>query len=435
MNEIDYHKNENKVANRLKKMIEANQYLAGIESLDSLLPKLLELAKSVTSAEASSLMLYNPDREVLEFASVSDETIGEGGKEKLKKTIELKLGEGIAGWVAQNRRPIIIEDARNDPRFFDKADRQTGFTTRTLLCVPLLYGAELLGVINVLNAKEKPCFDVDDQAILESFSNLATVAIVRSRLLDAKLKQQKLQIQMEAAAKIQSLFCPRSPEMKAGSHAWAVSMPAAFVGGDLYDFIPMVDGSWVLYVADVSGKGLPAAMVMVALWSRIRSETALQNELENIIAAVNNAMYGLMADEGYFATIILGRYWPTTGKMQLTRAGHLLPLLIGENGLREVPELKGISLGVSSDLTYEKKEVILSPGESIIFLSDGVTEAENKKGEMFGQNQLINLIQMTKKPPWGIRALEEIMSWRGSNMASDDLTMLEIWRDPEGIKI
>jgi sigma-B regulation protein RsbU (phosphoserine phosphatase) len=144
------HNHETDVANRLKRLIEANQYLADIESLDSLFPKLLELSKSVTSAEASSLMLYNPDRDVLEFASVADEVIGKDGKEMLKKTIALKIGEGIAGWVAENRKPLIIEDAQNDPRFFNKADRQTGFVSRTLLSVLLVYGDELLGVINVL---------------------------------------------------------------------------------------------------------------------------------------------------------------------------------------------------------------------------------------------------------------------------------------------
>ena len=101
--------NETKVANRLKKLIEANQYIADIESLDALFPRLLDLAKNVTAAEASSLMLYDPKRDVLEFASVADEVIGEAGGETLKRTVELKMGEGIAGWVAENRQPLIIK--------------------------------------------------------------------------------------------------------------------------------------------------------------------------------------------------------------------------------------------------------------------------------------------------------------------------------------
>ncbi len=90
----------------------------------------------------------------------------------------------------------------------------------------------------------------------------------------------------------------------------------------------MQDGSWVIYIADVSDKGLPAAMIMVALWSRIRSEAHLYDDVDKLIKTVNIAMYDLMADEGFFATIILARYWPINGRMQLTRGGHLPPLWI-----------------------------------------------------------------------------------------------------------
>ncbi|MFH1722265.1 MAG: SpoIIE family protein phosphatase, partial [Candidatus Altiarchaeota archaeon] len=384
---------ESNIAKRLKKLIEANQYLADIESPDLLFPKLLGLAKSVTFAEASSLMLYNPKRNVLEFASVADEIIGEVGAETLKRTVELKIGEGIAGWVAENRKPLIIKDAQKDSRFFNNADKQTGFLTRTLLSVPLVYGEELLGVINVLNSKEKPSFDTEDQALLESFSHLATVAIIRSRLLEAKLKQQRFQVQLEVASNIQSLFWPKLPEMDGGSHVWAVSVPAGFVGGDLYDIIPFADGSWLIYVADVSDKGLPAALVMVALWSRIRSEALFQNEVDKLLETVNNAMCDLIAEEGFFATIIIGRYWPVTGKIQLARGGHLYPLWISGDGLKNVPELKGPALGVTSWIEYEKKEITLSLGEAILFLTDGITEAENDQAELFGHHRLIDNIQ------------------------------------------
>lgn len=426
----NYKINEIKIGNRLKKLIEANQHLACIDSLDALFPKLLDLAKNVTAAEASSLMLYDPKRDVLEFASVADEIIGEAGGETLKKTLELKMGEGIAGWVAENRKPLIIKNAQKDPRFFNKADRQTGFLTRTLLSVPLVYRKELLGVINVLNSKEKPCFDSKDQELLESFAHLATVAIIRSKLLKAKLKQQQFEIQLEAASKIQSLFWPKSPEMGTGSHVWAISEPAVFVGGDLYDLISMQDGSWVIYVADVADKGLPASLIMVALWSRIRCEALLHEDVDKLLRAVNNAMCELMAEEGLFATIIIGRYWPAIGKMQLVRGGHLSPLWIKRDGLGDFLELKGASLGIVPGTDYEKEEIILSPGESILFLTDGVTESENEQNELFGHHRLAECIQKTNEPPWGKGILDAINAWRGTAKASDDLTMLEIWRDP-----
>lgn len=418
------------VAKRLKKLIEANQYLADIESLDALFPKLLDLAKNVTAAEASSLMLYDPKRKVLEFASVADEVIGEAGGEILKISVKLKMGEGIAGWVAENRKSLIIKDAQQDPRFSKQADKQTGFITRNLLCVPLVYNEELLGVINVLNSKEKQCFDAEDLELLESFAHLAAIAIIRSRLLETRLKQQRLQIQMEAAFKIQSLFWPKLPEMETGNNVWAVSIPADFVGGDLYDLIPMTDGSWLVYVADVADKGLPAALIMVALWSSIRGEALLHGEVDKLLEAVNNAMHDLMAEEGFFSTIIIGRYWPATGRMQLARGGHLPPLWIRKDGLGKVPELKGPSLGIVPGAKFENKEITLSPGESILFLTDGVTEAENEEVVLFGNHRLLDYIQKANGPPWGKGLLDSVNAWQGTAKASDDLTILEIWRDP-----
>jgi serine phosphatase RsbU (regulator of sigma subunit) len=383
----------------------------------------------VTDAEASSILLYNPKLNILEFSLAKNETLGERTEQILKSNVELKMGEGLAGWVAANRQPVMIQDVQQDTRFFKDADHYTGFYTRTLLCVPIVYGEELLGVIEVLNSKNKPCFNVEDEEILDSFAHLAGVAIIRSRLLETQLKQQRLRIELEAASQIQAQFCPECPEMEGGSNAWAVSLPADFVGGDLYDITPMLDGSWLVYVADVCGKGLPAALVMVALWARIRSEALVQQEVDKVLESVNSAMYSLLAQEGFFATIILGKYWPATGRMQLVRGGHPFPLWFVGEDLGEIPELRGISLGVIPNPRYEIKEIILEPGQSILFITDGVTEARNERDELFGSKRLPEYVRIAKGPPWGSKLLDEIQTWRANAEITDDLTMLEIWRD------
>ena len=419
-----------KVPRPLKRLMEAHQILADTESLEALFPRLLDLAKNVSNAEAASLLLYNQQRDVLKFAAVKDEVLGEKANEILKSAVELKMGEGIAGWVAQNRESVLIEDVQNDSRFSNQADHETGFVTRTILCVPLLYGGDLLGVINVLNSKDKPGFDPFDEEILECFADLASTAIMRSRFLELRLTQERMQVQLEAAANIQSLFWPRLPELGAGSHVWGVSKPAKFVGGDVYDVIRMPDESWLVYVADVSDKGLPAALIMAALSTRIRSEALSHDEVDTLLETVNSAMYDLTVDEGFFATIVLGRYWPADGRMQLTLGGHLPPLMATGDQLRELSELKGISLGVAPDAKYEKKEIFLSPGESILFVTDGVTEAENEGAELFGRSGLSDHINSAAGPPYGKGILAAVNAWRGPAEANDDLTMLEIWRDP-----
>jgi sigma-B regulation protein RsbU (phosphoserine phosphatase) len=430
MAEQNHDQTRGKIPRPLKRLIEAHQFLADMESLEALLPVLLDLARNVTNAEAASIMLYDEKREVLQFAAAKDEFLGERAGEVLKSAVELRKGEGIAGWVAQNKQPINIADAQKDHRFSGKVDVRTGFITRNLLCVPLLYGNELIGVINVLNSKGKPCFDGFDESLLECFADLAGTAITRSRFLELRLQQERMEVQLEAAAKIQSLFWPKLPDLGLGSRVWAVSIPATFVGGDLYDVIRMDDESWLIYVADVSDKGLPAAMIMAALSTKIRSEALSRHEVDKLLEAVNNGIYELTVEEGFFATIVLGRYWPSSGRMQFTLAGHLPPLWLAEGKLRGMPDIKGMSLGVKPDSDYEKGEIILSPGESLLFLTDGVTEAENERGELFGSDRLLSHIESASGPPYGEGLLEEVNIWRGTAEASDDLTMLEIWREP-----
>lgn len=420
---------ESRISKKLKKLIDANQSLADVESLSMLVPRLLDLARDVTDAEASSFLIYNPEKNVLKFASVKDEIVGDKAEEILTKSIELKMGEGIAGLVAEKRKPLIIKDAQKDSRFFKKADKSTGFVTRTLLAVPVVHRDELLGVIEVLNAKDRPCFDKADQELLTSFANLAAVAIIRARLLEERLKQQKVQIQIETAAKIQSLFRRDPPDIGSGSHIWAVSLPAALVGGDLYDMIPMRDDSWLVYVADVSDKGLAAALVMAALWSRIRSEAPKHEKVGELLEALNAIMFELLAEEGFFATIILGKYWPAAGKMEVALGGHQSVIRVSKDACENITEKRGPSLGIMPSAKFEEEKIELSQGEAILLVTDGVTEAYNQHGELFGQQRLADFCKNADGPPWGPGLLNAVKKWRGMAEVNDDLTILEIWRE------
>jgi serine phosphatase RsbU (regulator of sigma subunit) len=252
-----------------------------------------------------------------------------------------------------------------------------------------------------------------DEYLTKPVDHAALVARVKSMLRikglhDTVLEQSaQLKAQLETASQIQSLFWPKIPELQAGGHIWAKSDPAGYVGGDLYDVIPLPDDSLLVYVADVSGKGVPAALIMAALSTNIRSEALLQSEVDKLLETVNNTLHSLTSEEGFFATIVLG----------------------GPSGIGDLPQLKGISIGVTPDVHFEKKEISLSPGEAVLFFSDGVIEAENENQELFGNGRLIDYIKNAKGPPWGKGLLDLISRWRGNAKANDDLTVLEIWRD------
>ncbi|MGD8991905.1 MAG: SpoIIE family protein phosphatase [Desulfobacterales bacterium] len=273
-----------------------------------------------------------------------------------------------------------------------------------------------------------------DEYLTKPVNHAALVARVKSMLRikllhDTVIEQSaQLQGQLKMATKIQSLFWPEIPDLAGDSHIWAAAIPAAYVSGDLYDVIPLPDGSLLAYVADVSDKGVPAALVMAALSTKIRSEARNQYEIDALLQIVNNSTYNLASKEGFFATIAMARYWPHNGKMQLAIGGHLQPLCIANTDIRNLPQIKGISLGVTQDAHYEKKEISLAPGESILLFTDGVIEAENKDNELFGNERLVGFLKDSNGPPWGKGLLEFICNWRGNSSASDDLTILEIWR-------
>ncbi|MDJ0828538.1 MAG: SpoIIE family protein phosphatase [Desulfobacterales bacterium] len=267
---------------------------------------------------------------------------------------------------------------------------------------------------------------VDHAALVARVKSMLRIKSLHDTVLDQSVQ---LKVQLKTATKIQSLFWPDLPELGAGNHIWAVSLPAGYVGGDLYDMIPLPDDSLLAYVADVSDKGVPAALIMAALSTKIRSEALHQSEVDKLLEAVNHSLHSLTSEEGFFATIVIARYWPSNGKMQLTLGGHLQPVWIIENDMGDLPQINGISLGITPNATYEKTEIFLSPGESILFFTDGVIEAENAGNELFGNQRLLDYIKTSKGPPWGQGLLHSVHQWREDSVSSDDLTILEIWRD------
>ena len=419
---------ENKLAVRLQKLCEANQDLARVESVENLVPLLLELARDVTDAEASSFFKYDPLHQVLRFFTIRDEAISDAAEKSLKE-MEIPLGEGIVGWIARQREPLIVADAQKDARFFQDADKSSGLVTRSILGVPVVYADELLGVMEVLNPKGKEGFDEADKDLLVSFANLAAVAIFRARLLQERLEQQKLQIQMETASKIQALFRPRPPEIGSGSHIWAVSRPARFVGGDLYDIIPMPGGSYLTYVADVSDKGLPAALIMAALWYRIRSEAGLHRDVAALLETLNVALTDLLEEEGYFATIIIAQYWPAGGELELACGGHLPAMRVSGPNVELLEVASGPALGVICCPRYQKSAYRISDGDSVLLLTDGVNESANAHGELFGMTRIEEVLSRNKILPRAPKLMAEIEAWQGSAEPNDDITLLEIWRD------
>lgn len=274
-----------------------------------------------------------------------------------------------------------------------------------------------------------------DEYLTKPVDHTSLVARVKSMLRIKNLhdlavdQAEQLKHQLETASKVQSLFLPTTRDLEDNVKIWTYTESASYVGGDLYDIISLPDGSVFVYVADICGKGVEASLIMAALSTMIRMEVPFHNELTELLKVVNKSMFNLSSEEGYFATIICGRYWPESGRLQLLRAGHPFPLWIGSGKLKDLPRLEGTPLGITPDMRYETGDIYLDEGDSCLFYSDGLEEAENEAGEMFGKDNLLQCMVGTTQPPWGPMLVDTIRSWRGSAEANDDTTILEITRE------
>ncbi len=412
---------------RVEHLLRASQSLVRMESLEELLPELLELAQDVTGAEAASILMYDEAAGELFFHRVI-EPEGEEAVGEALAGVRLKLGEGVAGAVAQSRRSMLVNDASREANFSPRADNATGFVTRALICSPLLYQDELLGVIEVVNAAGRDAFSEEDVKVLECFGCLAALSIKRAQMLAQRDQQRQLEAQFQAAASIQHSFLPRLGKECRDFCMWGVSRPATFVGGDLYDIIPLADGSVVGYVADVSGKGLPASLIMAALWAHLRAEVMRRPDPGELLTSVNRDLAETLFAESHFVTVAAARFWPKTGAVKAALAGHPPPMLAGADGVREYTHAAALPLGTLADTAYPEFELTLTPGDSLVLYSDGVYEAQRPDGSMIGLEAVARRLAAMSAPPRGELLLEWFDDQTRGAEPGDDLTILELWR-------
>ena len=275
-----------------------------------------------------------------------------------------------------------------------------------------------------------------DEYLTKPVNQAALVARVKSMLRIKALQDTvaaqaaQLETQLKTAAKIQTLFWPQMPKLGSGAHIWATSRPAGYLGGDLFDVMTLPDESVLSYVADIAGKGVAAALLMAALATQIRIAAPQDGTLDRLLTTVNRTFYDLVAEEGFFATLVLVRFWPDQGRLHIASAGHPAPVRVVDGIARKLPIPGGTALGATPDGHYAVTEHHLSPGESLLVFSDGVVEAENARKARFGYPKVLNRIREAQGPPWGQGLLRAVGRWRGASPINDDITILEIWCEP-----
>ncbi|MDX9702010.1 MAG: SpoIIE family protein phosphatase [Candidatus Auribacterota bacterium] len=408
-----------------KNLIRINSVInSACNNLDKLLNIIMRTAEKVMHAQTSSLMLIDEQTGELVFQ------VARGSKGKsIKQKFRLKMGQGIAGWVAKEGKAVVVPDTDKDPRFYSKPDKQSGFKTRSIICVPLKVRNKTIGVLQALNPLRKPSFSRRDLPMFRAFSNIAAVAIENYKVQDYRIRQQRIEDELAIAQKIQENILPQNIPSSSVLRCCAKNLPARMVGGDLYDFIFLKDNHIGVAIGDVSGKGVPAALFMVAMINNLRFFAQTTSDPGEIFTQVNK----LLCEEstlGMFVTAAMFMFDLNKKTVSYANAGHLPPLRINQ---RSTPPLqqwmqgaKEPPLGILPTIKYTTREFPLDEGDMFLLYTDGITEARSSHNNEFGSGRLKKLIgKKAVTPAQVVESIMETVETFSKNVDQhDDITLV-----------
>ena len=307
---------------------------------------------------------------------------------------------------------------------------------RNLMAVPMRGREDTLGVLIVADKEGRGGTTLDftdeDRVLLEAFANQAGVAIENAQLYQEALEGRQLQAEMDEAAKIQQNLIPDTLPEISGYEATGLYFPRGGVGGDYYDCLPDSNGTWGLAIADVSGKGMQAALLMATLRAGLHSEVTRKVDLPSMAEALNSLLYA-SSTSGKFATFFYAQLHPETDQITSINAGHNYPLVIRCAGGCDELEKGGVMLGMfpndvlSEIAVYEQETTQLCDGDVVLFYTDGVTETVNPGGELYGEERLEEVATRVKSESAAqiCQAIyDDVITFQGEAQQFDDLTLM-----------
>jgi sigma-B regulation protein RsbU (phosphoserine phosphatase) len=410
---------------RLEALVAASEALQSASGLDDILHVILGLVSTQLDCERATVFLRDRRTGRLHARQVTGST---------PLDIVLEKGVGVAGFVAETGENVLINDVRRDPRFDPSTDKRTGFLTRNMLCVPLRKPeGTLLGSLQAINSRREQFSDAD-LAYLASFGALAAVAVEREQLAQEALRAKLLSTELELARKIQQRLLPPPGKMDlpAPFSAWGASQACYDVGGDTYDAMMLSSGECAFWVADVSGKGIGAALLMTTLQTELRALIRAETDLARLAAELNTRVT-MVAPLGTYATLFLGVLSADTERLRFINAGHLPPVWINRRSSEGKDfEASGMPIGLLPGSLYEMGETPFQRGTRLAVFSDGVTDAEDTSGATFEIEGVISghaRINAQEVEQIGPAFFEELDRFRIGAPAKDDTTYLVIGLD------
>lgn len=356
--------------------------------LDEVLENIMTTSRSILKADACSLMLVDEKSDELVF-EVAQGPVAD----KLKGGMRIRRGQGIAGNVHDSGEPLLIENAYEDTRFNREFDRMTGYRTQTILCVPLKIKERVIGVSQVINKLDGSNFNEEDKETLSLLCAHAAIAVENARLHHEILRSQQIEQDLAFATSIQLSFLPQEMPKLQGLKFSTHYQPAREVGGDFYDFIPLDDDRIGILIGDVSGKGVAAALFMARFTTDFRVLAIREQDPERLMRRANEIVCAHSC-RGMFVTLLYLVLKKNGGDAVYVNAGHLPPIIWNgsEGRYATLRGSGGPPIGIVPDQHYPCARLSLNPGDCILLSTDGLVEAKNYEGELFGWERIENCL-------------------------------------------
>jgi phosphoserine phosphatase RsbU/P len=393
----------------LQQLQKAAQKISSILDLDQLIDNIVnDVARSFGCVEAS-IYLHDEERGEMVLAGVHGCSVNHKGH-------CLKIGkEGMVGYVASTRQMRYAPDVRKDDYYI-----ACEHSTLSEVAIPLHVGQRLVGVFTASHT-ELDAFPRQQLRLLQALCDHVAVAVHNARRFKSERAEREIMNREAQEARLmQQALLPKCSPYIPGFVISGLTVPAGAVGGDWYDFIPFPDGRLGLVLADVSGKGTAAALLMSATRGMLRSLAEACRTPGEVLTKLN----GLLVEDfpaGKFVTLVYAVLDPATRTVTFANAGHLHPLFIDGTGAQFLDTERGLPLGISCG-DYSETSVILSEGSRLVFYSDGITEAVNGEEQEYGLERLAG--HATGSGASAVSIVDDVRAFANGSAVRDDATVV-----------
>ncbi|HEX5832720.1 MAG TPA: GAF domain-containing SpoIIE family protein phosphatase [Pyrinomonadaceae bacterium] len=336
--------------------------------------------------------------------------------------LHLKLGEGFIGNVALSATPMISADVRNDPVYINARDK-----TRSEMVAPIISNDEVIGVFD-LESDQFNAYSEEDLEVLMMLASQVAIIIEKVMLHEQLVEKKRLEGQLEVARQVQlELLPPQDPEIT-GYDISAYNFPTEEVSGDYYDWVTIFEDQIAIVIADVAGKGVPAAILMAFLRASLRAASHIGYAAHISMSKVNYLLWESI-ERNQFVTAFYGILDAAKGTLAYSNAGHNPPLLLSAAGSSRFIDKGEQPLGMFRETRYHEYYLDFEPGDVLVLYTDGATEAPSPSGEEFGRERLAQAVKDNYEKPARelIASLQlAVLEWTDNAGANDDVTFFII---------